>query len=353
MNLPSLGWNPFFEKAFEDHAADGCIPARVAVQMKGQYVVYSIHGELRGEVTGKLLYAARGPEDLPAVGDWVAIRPRLSEGTATITAVLPRKSKFSRKAPGKRVEEQIVASNVDIVYLVSSFDAAYNLRRLERYLVVASSSGASPVVLLNKADLAMNREDKKKEVAAIAGDVPVHLLSAKRGEGLETVMLYLGPGVTGALLGSSGVGKSTIINALLGREHFRTQEVRKSDDRGRHTTSQRELVIVPSGGMLIDTPGMRELQILGVQEGVDESFEDIEELALKCRFRNCQHVSEPGCAVRSALEDGTLDSARFQSHQKLLRELDYQERASSTRQQQLFKDRAKKLTARHKRGYRR
>jgi ribosome biogenesis GTPase / thiamine phosphate phosphatase len=352
VNLQELGWSPFFAAAFERLAEPGCRPARVAVQIiSGKYLLYCDEGEVQGEVAGRLQYLASGPQDLPAVGDWVVTRTVPSERRAVIVDLLPRRSKFSRRAAGKRAEEQVVAANVDVVFLVQALDSTLNLRRLERYLVVASDSGARPVVLLNKSDLCQNLADVRTEVERVAAGAPVHILAARRGEGVEAINGYLPEGVTGAVLGSSGVGKSTIINRLLGSDRLPTQEVREFDDRGRHTTTRRELVILPGRGLLIDTPGIRELQLLGGTEGLEAAFEDVEGLVLECRFRDCRHEEEPGCAVRQALVDGRLPLERFASYQKLLREIAFLERSGNRTEQMLYRDRVKKLTARHKRGY--
>lgn len=352
MNLRELGWSPFFAAAFERQAEPGCLPARVAVQtISGKYLLYCDDGEVQGELAGRLQYRAAGPQDLPAVGDWVVARTVPSERRAVIVELLPRRSTFSRRAAGKRAEEQVVAANVDLVFLVQALDSTLNLRRLERYLVVASESGARPVVLLNKSDLCENLDEVRAAVERVAAGAPVHVMAARHGLGLDALNGYLAEGVTGAVLGSSGVGKSTIINRLLGAEYFPTQEVREFDDKGRHTTTRRELVILPGRGLLIDTPGMRELQLIGGTEGLEAAFEDVEALALECKFRDCRHEDEPGCAVRRAVQDGRLPQERLVSYRKLLREIAFLERSGSRTEQALYKDRVKKLTARHKRGY--
>ncbi len=350
-DLESLGWNSFFAGHFEPYANEGYEAGRVAIQHKSNYVLYTAHGELRAEVAGKIHYLARGLQDFPAVGDWVVIRSRAPEGTATIYDVLPRKSKFSRNAAGEKAEEQVVASNIDAAFLVTGLDGNYNLQRIERYLVLAWESGATPVVVLNKADLCEDVEQKRMEVEAVALGVPVLVMSATHHDGVEAMRPYLGKGTTAALLGSSGVGKSTIINHLLGAPVQEVQPVRENDDRGRHTTARRELILLDSGGLLMDTPGMRELQLWGGAEGLEETFEDIEKLSTQCRFRDCQHQTEPGCAVRQALEDGTLDSRRFENYQKLQKEIDYLNRRHDPEAQRREKERWKKLTSAHKRSY--
>lgn len=345
MTIEQLGWGKFFAEHAAKLNVDGCIPARVAIQHRSHYVLYSELGELRGEVTGKLFYMASGPNELPAVGDWVMVRARPEEQAATIVELLPRKTWFSRRAAGTKDEEQIIASNVDIVFVVTGLDGNFNLRRVERYLVIALERGTRPVLLLNKADLCANIAECESAVKSIAGDAPVHVMSAINNEGIAELRAYLGEGVTGALLGSSGVGKSTIINHLLGEERFETQEVRPTDDHGRHTTTRRELVLLPGGGLLIDTPGMRELQLWGGVEGLEAAFDDIGALAERCRFRDCTHRHEPGCAVQDAIDNGELDEARFQSYLKLQREVAYQKRKSNLAAQLKEKERWKKITS--------
>ena len=352
MTAHDLGWSPFFAAAFERQAEPGCVPARVAVQtISGKYLLYADQGEVQGEVAGRLQYLASGPQDLPAVGDWVVARMLPAEQRAVIVDLLPRLTKFSRRAAGKRPQEQVIAANVDVVFLVQALDQTLNLRGLERYLVVASESGARPVVLLNKSDLAPHPDEARAAVERSAAGAPVHLMAASEGLGVEAVREYLAAGVTGAVLGPSGVGKSTIINRLLGTDYLPTQEVREIDAKGRHTTTKRELVILPGQGLLIDTPGMRELQLFGGAEGLEAAFEDVEAIALNCRFRDCRHEAEPGCAVRVALEEGSLSGERYASYRKLMREIAFQVRSGNRVEQMLHKNRWKKLTARHKRGY--
>ncbi|GJQ21598.1 MAG: putative ribosome biogenesis GTPase RsgA [Bacteroidia bacterium] len=350
MTLSSVGWNDFFEQAFTPFRGSPLVPARVALQHRNYYVLYSELGELRGETTGKMHYMASGPQDLPAVGDWVVINPRPDEGAATIVEILPRRTKFSRQAAGRKAEEQIVAANVDWVFIVSGLDNDFNLRRIERYLVLASESGASPLVLLNKADVCEDPDGVRKEVAAINPHTPIHVLSALRNEGIDVIRHYLRNGATGALLGSSGVGKTTIINRLLGTDKRATAAVREADDRGRHTTSARELIPLPTGGLLIDTPGMRELQLWSSPDAVGKVFDDIEAIAENCRFRDCSHEVEPGCAVQEAIEQGTIDGGRFESYRKLLRELNYQRRKHDPLEQRKEKERWKKIMADYKRN---
>ena len=312
-NLERLGWNDEIARSFEQHAA-GLEPGRVAVQHRGAWGVATERGEVLVAITGRLRHAA-GAADLPVVGDWVGVRGGL------IDVVLPRSSKFSRKTPWTQVSEQVLVANVDIAFLVMGLDRRdFNLRRLERYLTTAWEGGASPVIVLNKADLASDLEAQRAETETVAFGVPVHAVSATTGEGIETLRPHLTGNRTAVLLGSSGVGKSSLINRLLGEERFRIGDVR-SDGRGRHTTSHRELVPVPGGGVIIDTPGLRELQLWETDDGLDQAFLDVAELITQCRFSDCQHRTEPNCAIKAALADGSLPAERWQSYQKLQREL--------------------------------
>jgi len=331
--LEDLGWSDRLRAHFKAHAAGGLVPARVAVQHRGAYLLFSELGELRATVAGRLEHDAAGAGDLPAVGDWVAVATRAEEGTATIQAVLPRHTKFSRKVALTASEEQVLAANVDTVFLVTSLNEDLNLRRLERYLALAWESGAQPVVILTKSDLCGDVALRVLEVEAVAFGVPVQPISTVTGEGLELVRSYLVHGETVALLGSSGVGKSTLVNTLAGEVLLAVREIRESDGEGRHTTSHRQLVLLPEGGLVLDTPGMRELQLWESSDGVGEAFVDIEELAAQCRFSDCAHRTEPGCAVQAALENGTLLLGRWTSYKKLQAELAHLERRLDKRLQ--------------------
>lgn len=332
-DLTAVGWNPRRAEEFAPHARKGLIPARVSHEHTHIYRVLTATGEMLARVAGRLRHRASARTDYPAVGDWVAVEPDRHGGEARIHAILPRISRFSRRAAGDVTEEQIVAANIDMVFLVAGLDRDFNVRRLERYLVVASESGASPVIVLNKADLADDPEARVEEVRALAPGVPVHAVSCEVPGSLEPLRRYLGHGQTGALLGSSGVGKSTIVNRLIGRDLLPTREVRESDSRGRHVSTNRELVLLPGQGVIIDTPGMRELQLWETGEALAGTFGDIEALAMQCRFRDCHHRSEPGCAVVAAEAAGTLASGRLASFHKLAAEQTYQARQQDERAQ--------------------
>ncbi|OGC92873.1 MAG: ribosome small subunit-dependent GTPase A [candidate division Zixibacteria bacterium RBG_16_53_22] len=325
MNLAELGWNTFFEDKFGSYKQNGLIPARISQQHKTIYLALCEHGEITAEVAGRVHHGAAGPADYPTVGDWVAISYLPDERKGIIQALLPRKSAFVRNVAGEETARQVVASNIDTIFIVNGLDGDYNLRRIERYLAMAWESGAVPVIILNKADLCENIDEKVSEVESPAIGVPVHAISATRGQGLDIIRAYLSPGTTAALLGSSGVGKSCIINKLLGEERLRVNEVREWDSRGRHTTTYRQMLVLPEGGIIIDTPGMRLIKLWGDEDSVGRAFEDIEELGALCRFRDCEHMSEPGCAVQVALVNGSLDRKRYESYLKLKKELRYLE----------------------------
>jgi ribosome biogenesis GTPase len=345
VTLAALGWNNDFARAFAPHAAAGCMPARVSLELKGFYEVTGETGARLGECTGRFNHAATSAADYPAIGDWVAVTPLPGDDTrASIHAVLPRRTKFSRKAAGDDDIEQVVAANIDTVFLVSALDANYNLHRIERYLVAAWASGAEPVVLLNKADLADDAEQKKREVESIAPRVPVLVLSAQTRRGLKALAPWLRPGATIALLGSSGVGKSTLINRLVGEQIQFTQAVRATDGKGLHTTTQRELIVAPGGFILIDTPGMRELQPWDAGAAVDAVFADVASLATQCRFRDCSHATEPGCAVQAALAAGTLAPARWENYRRMVRAAAHEVRRSHRQALRQHQAGLKKLT---------
>lgn len=329
MDLYSLGWNSHFDQLFNEHRDAGLIPARVAQEHKQLYTLYGEAGEVKARVTGRFLHRVVDRAELPTVGDWVAAQTTGDGEELIIHAVLPRRTSFSRKAVmaggpkyGEgRIEEQVLAANIDTVFLVTGLDNNFNLRRIERYLAVGWDSGARPVIVLNKADICEDTEARAGAVEAIAAGLPVHAVSAAGETGVEVLQQYIKKGETAVLLGSSGVGKSTIINRLVGEELLDTGGVRLDDSRGRHTTTRRELIILPERGLVIDTPGLREIQMWGDEEGLSRAFEDVETLMATCKFRNCGHSDEPGCGVQAAIEDGSLDTGRYQSYLKLQREL--------------------------------
>lgn len=321
MNLATWGWDSFFDEQFQPYAAEDLSAGRVAVQHNRNYKLYTQWGELDAEASGRLRYVAADASELPVVGDWVVIRPVPGEQKAVMQAILPRKSQFSRKVAGRRTEEQVIAANIDTVFLVAGLDGDFNLRRLERYLILAAESGAFPVVVLNKSDLRDDLASLVRDVESIAPAVAVLAVSVLTGQGMEALSSYLGPGRTVALLGSSGVGKSSLINRLLGQSRQKIAEVIAETSRGRHTTTQRELLCLPSGGLVIDTPGMRELQLWSDGEGFEETFEEIEALALQCHFTNCRHSLEKKCAVQEAIRNGALAPERYESYLKVQREL--------------------------------
>lgn len=330
-SLTDLGWNDCFAEPFAPHAAAGLEAGRVTVVNRGGCVVHLGDTELLAEVSGRFRHESRGPEDFPAVGDWVALRRQPGEARALIQSVLPRRTRFARTVAGRSGEQQILAANVDKVFLLSSLNQEFNPRRIERYLTLAWDSGAQPVVVLTKADLCDDADPLVRAVESGAAGVPVLAVSCKTGKGVKALAKQLPAGQTAVLLGSSGVGKSTLINRLMSEEWQAVLPVREEDDKGRHTTTRRELFVLPTGGLLIDTPGLRELQLWDGAEGLEDTFADIEALAAGCKFTNCRHETEPGCAVRAAVEAGTLDPARLASRQKLEREVAHFERRQDPR----------------------
>jgi ribosome biogenesis GTPase len=323
--LDELGWNSFFSEHFESLQMPGTVPARVVSERRNSYQVYSQYGELSAEISGKMRYEATTEDRYPAIGDWVVIRPEMNESRAVIQSILPRKSKLSRKEAGTMANEQVIAANVDIVFIVSGLDGGRNLSvgRIERYLNLTWSGGAVPVIILNKVDLCQDVNACVKDVESVALGVPIHPVSATERLGLDALRRHLARGETAAFLGSSGVGKSTLINALLGVERQEVARVRQGDRKGRHTTSRRDLVLLPDGGAVIDTPGMREIQMWTDEEHPQQAFKDIEALAEECHFKDCQHRTEPGCAVKAAIRAGDLDVRRLQDFWKLQKELDH------------------------------
>ncbi len=327
MNLHTLGWSQFFESQFHAWREQGYVSARVSEEHRARYAVIGEFGTLPAEVSGRFRHLVETPAGFPAVGDWVAVSPTAEMDRCIIHGLLKRKSGFSRKAAssggmpesGGRTDEQMLAANVDTVFLVSGLDGDFNSKRIERHLAAAWDSGAAPVILLNKADICDNVEEYLEEINSVAFGVPVLVISAQENRGLEALEPYLNSAQTTVFLGSSGVGKSTIINRLLGEDRIKTQAVREYDSRGRHTTTHRQMLFLPGGGIVIDTPGMRELQIWD-DGGLSKAFADVEELIGDCRFNDCRHETEPGCAVREAIRDGRLSEDRYLRYMKLQKE---------------------------------
>ncbi len=318
--IEQYGWSDALRLAFEPHARAGYTPGRIIVQQRLENLVATDVGVLSARLSGRLRHEAREAGH-PAAGDWVALSANAGAGTATLHAVLPRRTAFVRRAADSVQTLQVIAANIDVVFVVTSLNADLNPRRLERFLAAAWQSGARPVVVLTKADLSDQPEVQAAEIATLAAGCPVIIVSVRQGVGLGSLMEHITPGETCVLIGSSGVGKSTLVNALLGEERMATQDIRAADARGRHTTSHRQLILLPGGGLILDTPGIREVGLIDADAGLSTVFEDIERLAQDCRFRDCGHDTEPGCAVRGALDSGLLDAERWAHFQKLSREL--------------------------------
>jgi ribosome biogenesis GTPase len=327
-NITAYGWNEHWKMSFSGNAVNSeeMMPGRVVAQFSNQYRIATDAGIRLAEVSGKFAFCAKERADFPAVGDWVVAKPAQDDERAVIHGVLPRRTAMIRKAAGTGREEQVIGANVDILFVANALNQDFNVRKIERFLIAAWESGAQPVVVLTKADLCADADRKRAEVELSAPGVPVHAISAWTDAGMKALQPYLSEGRTLAVVGSSGAGKSTLLNRLSGSDSQRVQAVREDDARGRHTTTHRELFVLPSGALMMDTPGMRELQLWDADEGRGSAFSDIEELALQCRFRDCRHESETGCAVKRAIETGELDKARLANYKKTGRELAYLER---------------------------
>lgn len=343
MSLKQLGWNSYFDALWQGLENPAWQPARIISQHRGLWRVAGDFKECWAETSGTLRAGAETGGDWPAVGDWVAVEMLSGGGRPLIQTVLPRRSKFTRKVAGRRLEEQVIAANVDTAFVVMALDGDFNVRRLERYLAQCWESGAKSVVVLNKADDCGDVTARISEAQSIAAGVPIFAISARTGEGVEALDTFLASGQTIVLLGSSGVGKSTLVNHFLQRDAQAVRSVRASDSRGRHTTTSRELFALPGGALLIDTPGLRELQLWGAAEGVERTFSEIEELATQCKYGNCGHTTEPGCAVQTALAEGRLDEERLESWRKLEREQEFVRRKIEPEARQQEKERVKQL----------
>lgn len=342
MEMKKLGWNEEVAKQAIPYISKGMMIGRIASGYKDRYRIFTEHGQFIGQISGKQRFNARSSDDFPVVGDWVAISHH-NHNEAVIHAILPRKSKFSRKSAGKVTREQIIAANIDIVFLVNALNQDFNLRRMERYLTLVWESGANPIIILSKADLCTDIQEKLSQVESVSFGVPVLVISTVMNSGLDQVKKHISEGKTIALLGSSGAGKSTLVNALLGKEVQKVKEVREKDDKGKHTTTTRELFLLPDGGIVIDTPGMRELQLWQADEGLSQTFEDVMYYANQCRFRDCSHRNEPGCAVRKALDNGELDKKRYENYVKMQKELAYLSRKENKLELISEKERIKKM----------
>jgi len=327
LDIKKLGWNSFFENSFKEFETAGYDKARVAIQNRNNYSLFSESGEITAEISGKYRFLIENDfdnkVDIPAVGDWVYFKKVENENRGIIDGVLKRKNKFSRKEAGEKTREQVVSANLDVIFLMNSLNLDLNLRRIERYLTLILESDIKPVIILSKSDLSDDPAAAIESVETIAMGFDVFSLSVHTGDGLEKLHSYFEGNKTIAILGSSGVGKSSLINKIAGSELFHTNEISDYRDKGKHTTTYRELVMLESGGCIIDTPGMRELQLWEGSEGLYEAFDDIEELALKCKFSDCKHKDEPGCAILEAIKNDKLEPKRLVSYKKLQNEIKY------------------------------
>jgi len=323
MELEELGWCPFFEDPFDIYREAGFVPLRVVAHQGNLYTAMGEEGEFTGKVTGRMRYECAQMGDFPAVGDWITAKINPENGTMFIRAVLPRRTKFTRARlnKGAYVGEQVVSANVDLLFIVIGMDQELSPGRVQRYVAQASTSGAELAILLNKADVCPDVKSVLKALNEVISDIPVIVTSAVTGEGLDGILAHLDKAKTGSLVGISGVGKSTLINAILGDDQLRTGDVREHDSKGRHTTTHRELILLPNGAMLIDNPGMRGMGLDCSEEAVTSMYEDVEAIMHRCKFRNCQHVTEPNCAIKAALADGTLSEERYRNYLQFRKEL--------------------------------
>jgi ribosome biogenesis GTPase / thiamine phosphate phosphatase len=321
MSLEDWGWDERWAAAFAAAPGRDLLPARVFLEQRGLFGVVTAEGERSARVLGSLRHKTRDQADLPAVGDWIGVERVPGEKTMLVRHVLKRRTKLSRKAAGEALEEQVIAANLDAVFVITALNQDFSARRLERFMAVCRESEATPVILLNKLDACADPAPYLAEAQAVAAGAPVVALSAIAGTGTDVLAQWIKPGRTIGFVGSSGVGKSTLVNRLLGTNNIRTFATRASDERGRHTTTHRQMFLLPGGGILLDTPGMREMQFWEADQGLAKAFDEIDALAGSCRFRNCGHDSEPGCAVKAGVETGLVTQQRLESWRKLKREL--------------------------------
>jgi ribosome biogenesis GTPase len=345
MELAALGWNPSLEESFAEWRAKGCEPGRVAVEDKHHYMVLTAGGEFLARISGRVRHEAASPSELPKVGDWTAVKRLPKEEKVVIHRVLPRRTRLSRKVPGRETEEQVLVTNIDLVFVVQALDGSFNARRMQRHLVMVSESGARAVVVLNKADICADAADALDEARRAAGDAPVLCVSAQTGRGIREIAALIPAATTAVFIGSSGVGKSSLINRLYGEEVQGTLEVRESDSKGRHATTSREMILLANGGIVIDTPGTREFHMWTADYGMGGAFQEIDALAAGCHYRDCRHLTEKKCAVREAVEAGRMERERYESYLKLQQEIGNLTR-SQTKRTYLVKKRLTKIARR-------
>ncbi|HHY84031.1 MAG TPA: ribosome small subunit-dependent GTPase A [Verrucomicrobia bacterium] len=333
ISLATLGWSPAWAEHLAALQNPDLQPGRIAIEDKHHYVVFADQRTWLGQVTGKLLHSVPARSELPKVGDWVTFTPvQGDQEKCLIHHVLPRRTRLSRKVPGRQTEEQVLVTNVDIAFVVQALDRSFNLGLLQRHLAMVNAGGVKPVIVLNKADLCDDILDKLASVEKVAADTPVIAVSARTGRAIDSLTQLIRPGETVVFIGASGVGKSSLINTIYGEDIQATTEVRESDAKGRHTTTWRELIVLPNGGLVIDTPGMREFQMWMADELAQDAFPDVEEIALRCHFPNCTHTNEKRCAVLAAVESGELARQRYEQYIKLQRELAYLHEAARHRE---------------------